>query len=39
MYDINWSENIEKNLVATYLEVKLLLRGRNIIGQYEEIMI
>jgi len=35
MYDINWSQNFEENLVAKYLEVKLLLRGRNIIGQYE----
>ena len=41
-YDINWSvnsETIEEILVAKYLGVKLQLRGRNIIGQYEEIMI
>jgi len=41
-YDINWSvnsETIEEILVANYLGVKLQLRGRNIIGQYEEIMI
>ena len=41
-YDINWSvnsETIEEILVAKYLGVKMQLRGRNIIGQYEEIMI
>ena len=41
-YDVNWSvnsETIEEILVANYLGVKIQLRGRNIIGQYEEIMI
>ena len=41
-YDVNWSvnsETIEEILVAKYLGVKIQLRGRNIIGQYEEIMI
>ena len=41
-YDVNWSvnsETIEEILIAKYLGVNLQIRGRNIIGQYEEIMI
>ena len=42
MYDVNWSvnsETVKEIFVAKYLGVKIQLRGRNIIGQYEEIMI
>ena len=41
-YDIFWpinNETIEEVLIAKYLGVSIQLRGRNMIGQYEEIII
>jgi len=41
-YNISWpinEETIEEVLVAKYLGVNIQLRGRSMIGQYEEIMI